>query len=129
LSAEPPPDSGDETWVLHVTPESKQQSVVWKHPCSPVTKKFRRTPSVGKLMVTVFWDRRGPLLLDFMPRGATINADSYCGTLARLRAAIRKTAVRRWFRAQPAEFYNSGISKLVVRWDKCLNRGGDYVEK
>jgi hypothetical protein len=34
-----------------------------------------------------------------------------------------------WFRAQPAEFYNSGISKLVVRWDKCLNRGGDYVEK
>jgi hypothetical protein len=30
---------------------------------------------------------------------------------------------------QPAEFYNSGISKLVVRWDKCLNRGGDYVEK
>jgi histone-lysine N-methyltransferase SETMAR len=40
-----------------------------------------------------------------------------------------KTAVRRWFRAQPAEFYNSGISKLVMRWDKCLNRGGDYVEK
>jgi histone-lysine N-methyltransferase SETMAR len=33
------------------------------------------------------------------------------------------------FRAQPAEFYNSGISKVVVRWDKCLNRGGDYVEK
>jgi hypothetical protein len=40
-----------------------------------------------------------------------------------------KTAVRRWFRAQPVEFYNSSISKLVVRWDKCLNRCGDYVEK
>jgi hypothetical protein len=40
-----------------------------------------------------------------------------------------KPAVRQWFRAQPAEFYNSGISKLVVRWDKCLNRGGDLVEK
>ncbi|PNF33875.1 hypothetical protein B7P43_G06730 [Cryptotermes secundus] len=40
-----------------------------------------------------------------------------------------KTAVRRCFRPQPAEFYNSGISKLVVRWDKCLNRGSDYVEK
>jgi hypothetical protein len=24
---------------------------------------------------------------------------------------------------------NSGISKLVVRWDKCLNQGGDHVEK
>jgi hypothetical protein len=35
----------------------------------------------------------------------------------------------RWVHAQLAKFYNSGISKLVVRWDKCLNRGGDYVEK
>jgi hypothetical protein len=42
---------------------------------------------------------------------------------------MAKTAVWRWFCAQPAEFYNSGISKLMVRWDKCLNRGGDYVEK
>jgi hypothetical protein len=40
-----------------------------------------------------------------------------------------KTAVRQWFRAQSAEFYNSGISKLLMRWNKCLNRGGDYVEK
>jgi histone-lysine N-methyltransferase SETMAR len=40
-----------------------------------------------------------------------------------------KTAVRRWFRAQSTEFYNSSISKLVVQWDKCLNRGGDYVGK
>jgi hypothetical protein len=40
-----------------------------------------------------------------------------------------KTAVWRWFRAQLTEFYNSGISKLLVQWDKCLNRGGDYVEK
>jgi histone-lysine N-methyltransferase SETMAR len=40
-----------------------------------------------------------------------------------------KTTVWRWFRAEPAEFYNSGISKLVVQWDKCLNRGGDCVEK
>jgi hypothetical protein len=39
-----------------------------------------------------------------------------------------KTPVQRWFHAQLAEFYNSGISKLV-RWDKCLNWVGDYVEK
>jgi hypothetical protein len=40
--------------------------------------------------------------------------------------AAHRYAVRWWFLAQPAEFYNSGISKLVVRWDKCLNRGGDW---
>jgi hypothetical protein len=40
-----------------------------------------------------------------------------------------KTAVRQQFRTQLAKFYNSGISKLVVRWHIFLNRGDDYVEK
>ena len=30
--------TGEETWLLHYTPESKQQSMVWKHPQSPVRK-------------------------------------------------------------------------------------------
>jgi hypothetical protein len=81
---------GDEMWVLHFTSESKQQSMVWKHPGSPIRKKFCRTPPVRKLMLMVFWDCLGPLLLDFMPWGATINTDSYCGTLALLRADIMK---------------------------------------
>ena len=86
--------TGDETWVLHYTPESKQQSMVWKYPQSPMRKKFRTAPSVHKVMLTAFWDCRGPLVLDFMPRGATINADRYCSTLSLLRAAIRKKCRR-----------------------------------
>jgi hypothetical protein len=30
--------TGDETWVLHYTPESKAESMSWKHPHSPVKK-------------------------------------------------------------------------------------------
>ena len=67
--------TGDETWVLHCTPESKQQGMVWKHPQSPARKKFRTAPSIHKVMLTAFWDCHGPLVLDLMPRGATINAD------------------------------------------------------
>ena len=40
-----------------------------------------------------------------------------------------KAAVQQWFRSQKADFCRSGIAKLVLRWDKCLNRHGDYVEK
>ncbi|KAJ4429615.1 hypothetical protein ANN_21801 [Periplaneta americana] len=40
-----------------------------------------------------------------------------------------KTAVREWFASQAGEFYNEGIERLVRRLDKCLNIGGDYVEK
>jgi hypothetical protein len=28
-----------------------------------------------------------------------------------------------------AQVYDGGIQKLVKRYDKCLNVGGDYVEK
>jgi histone-lysine N-methyltransferase SETMAR len=31
--------------------------------------------------------------------------------------------------AQAAEFYDIGIQKLVPRLNKCLDKGGDYVEK
>ena len=32
--------TGDETWVHHLAPESKRHSMEWKHPGSPVKKKF-----------------------------------------------------------------------------------------
>ena len=53
-------------------------------------KKFHTAPSVHKVVLTAFWDCRGPLVMDFMPRGATINADRCCSTPSLLRAAIRK---------------------------------------
>ncbi|GBM23462.1 hypothetical protein AVEN_181578-1 [Araneus ventricosus] len=34
-----------------------------------------------------------------------------------------------WIRQQPKEFYAAGIGALIKRWDKCINIGGDYVEK
>ncbi|GBM77857.1 hypothetical protein AVEN_24609-1 [Araneus ventricosus] len=40
-------------------------------------------------MCTVFWDRQGILLVEFLPRGETINAVRYCETLRQLRRAIQ----------------------------------------
>jgi hypothetical protein len=39
--------------------------------------KFKTLPSAGKVMFTVFWDRKGVILLDFLERGQTINSDRY----------------------------------------------------
>jgi len=38
-------------------------------------------------------------------------------------------AVTACFASQAASFYDEGIQKLVQRHDKCLNNGGNYVEK
>ncbi|GFR05533.1 histone-lysine N-methyltransferase SETMAR [Trichonephila clavata] len=40
--------TGDETWIHHFTPESKAASIEWKHPSSPVRKKFKTTPSAAR---------------------------------------------------------------------------------
>jgi histone-lysine N-methyltransferase SETMAR len=40
-----------------------------------------------------------------------------------------KEAVNTWFASEAASFYDAGIQKLVPRCDKCLNNGGNYVEK
>lgn len=194
--------TGDETWVSHITPESKQQSMEWRHSTSPVKVKGKQSLSRRKVMATVFWDRRGVLLVDFMPRGMTINSEAYCATLARLRRAIQnkrrgkltkgilllhdnarphtaarsremidsfgwevldhppyspdlapsdfhlfrylknhlggkrydddeevKTAVNSWLSEQASNFFEEGFQNLILRYDKCLNKQGNYVEK
>jgi hypothetical protein len=45
--------------------------------------------SEKKIMASVFSDRKGILLVDFMHFGSTINAAAYCDTLTRLRQAIQ----------------------------------------
>jgi histone-lysine N-methyltransferase SETMAR len=40
-----------------------------------------------------------------------------------------KDAVKVWLNGLAAEVYDEGIQKLVTRYDKCLNVGGDYVQK
>jgi hypothetical protein len=44
----------DETWVKHVTPETKEASMMWKHPSPPLAKKFKAMPLVRKRKATVF---------------------------------------------------------------------------
>jgi hypothetical protein len=40
-----------------------------------------------------------------------------------------KDSVNEWLNGLAAEVYDEGVQKLVTRYGKCLNVGGDYVEK
>jgi len=65
----------DETWLYHYDPETKQQSTEWRHSGSPHPKKFRVQKSDGKVLALIFWDQNGSLLIDYLPKGLTINAE------------------------------------------------------
>jgi histone-lysine N-methyltransferase SETMAR len=80
----------DETWVHHYDPESKRQSMEWRHKGSPPPRKFLVTSSVGKIMATVFWDFEGVLLVDYLPRGHTITGEYYAKLIPKVRQAIKE---------------------------------------
>ena len=80
----------DETWVHYYTPETKQQSKQWKHVDSPPPKKAKTVQSAGKVMASVFWDAKGILLIDYLPRGQTITGQYYANLLDQLKQKIRE---------------------------------------
>ncbi|GFO39309.1 histone-lysine N-methyltransferase SETMAR [Plakobranchus ocellatus] len=42
--------------------------MTWKHPSSPVTKKFKVQRSAAKVMATVFWDAKANLTQQWLQR-------------------------------------------------------------
>ena len=57
-----------ETLVHYFKPENKAQSRQWVGPWSLRSKKFKTQPSAGKVIATVFWDAKGVIILDFLPK-------------------------------------------------------------
>ena len=51
-----------------------------------------------------------------------------CSVLYEIVDVSVKTTVLQWLSHQAANFYDKGIKNLVVQY-KCLNIGGNYVEK
>jgi len=75
----------DETWLYHYGLETKQQSMEWQHSGSPHPKKFRVQKSTGKVLASIFWDEDGILLIDYLPKGQTINVEYYSSLLVQLK--------------------------------------------
>ena len=57
----------------------------WRHSSSPRPKKFRVQKSAGKVLASIFWDQDGILLIDYLPKDQTINADYYSSLLVQLK--------------------------------------------
>ncbi|XP_064461739.1 histone-lysine N-methyltransferase SETMAR-like [Ornithodoros turicata] len=80
----------DETWVHDFTSDSKRSSKQWKHTGSPAPKKFQSTPSAGKVMARVFWDKAGVVHVDFLHSGTAINNAYYCQVLRDVHKALKQ---------------------------------------
>ena len=81
----------EENWSYHYDPETKQQSMEWRHSGSPrPPKKIRVQKSAGKAISSIFWDQDGILLIDYLPNGQTINAWYYSSLLVQLKDILKE---------------------------------------
>ena len=79
----------EEGWVHHFEPETKRQSMQWKHSTS-APKKAKVVSFSGKVMASVFWDAKGIVFIDdYLQKGKTINGEYYAKLLRDLRQAIK----------------------------------------
>jgi transposase len=87
--------TGDETWVNGYDVETKAHSSQWVGQGLPRPKKARMSPSNMKVML-VFFDWRGIIHHEFVPRGQTINKEFYVAFLKRLREAVHWKRPQLW---------------------------------
>lgn len=80
--------TGDESWVHHYDPLSRQEAMVWKSAGEETPTASRRQRSAGKVMLTIFWDEHGVLLTDYLTRGETIDGSYYASLIERLRTTL-----------------------------------------
>jgi len=80
----------DETSLYHYDPETKQQSMEWWHSGSPHPQKFWVQKSAGKFLTLIFWDQDGILLIDYLPKGQTINTEYYSSLLVQMKDILKE---------------------------------------
>jgi len=78
------------TWAHHFDPEIKLQSKAWKHITSPTPVKFRKNASMGKVIVSVFWDSEGVLMIDYLENRNTVTGSYYAELIRKLHTAIKE---------------------------------------
>ena len=88
--------TGDETWVYGYDVETKMQSSQWMGKGSPRPKKARMSQSNIKVMLVVFFDWKGIVHHEFVPRGQAVNKQLYQEVLACLMDAVRRKRPELW---------------------------------
>ena len=66
--------TGDESWFHVYDPDSRRQSLQWTRHGAPRHRIPRRERSTIKVMMIVFFDCKGVILMEFVPDGQGITA-------------------------------------------------------
>ncbi len=88
--------TGDETWISTYETDTKQNSQEWLSPQDKRLKKALRIDGLKKVMMTLFFDCKGIILIEFLGPRETIDSPRYCETLRKLKEALRRKRPELW---------------------------------
>ena len=96
----------------------------WRHSGSPRPQKSRVEKSAGKVLASIFWDQDGILLIAYLPKAQTINAEYYSFLLVQLKEKRRWKFTKRVLFLHdnaPAHRALATQKKLVYLGFQCLD--------
>ena len=129
----------DETWLYHYESETKLQSMEWQHNGSPRPKKFWVQKSAEKVLASILWDQEAIPLIDYLPKGQTINTEYYSTLLVLLKDILKEKyrgkvtkggLVLAQCPSSPGTCNSeeTGLPGLPVSWSPTLFSGSGPVE-
>ncbi len=109
--------TGDESWVSVLELSTKQASSEWIPKGSKDARptKARKQRSEQKAMLTVFFDKKGVVLAEFLRPGKTVDSEQYCEVLLRLKENIRRKRPHLWGRVRRGENAHSSCTTTMHR--------------
>ena len=123
----------DEPWLYHYDPETTQQSMVWRHSGSKCLKEFRVENPLENSRLD-FLGARDILLIDYLPKGQTINSEQYASLLVQLKDILKEKRGWRFTKGvilarqcpgSPGTCNpkKTGLSGLPISWSPTLFSG------
>jgi len=119
----------DETWLYHYDPETRNNQ--WSggiavHPAPPKNSECKNP--LEKFSPRFFWDQDGILLIDYLPKGQTINAEYYSSLPMQLKDTLKEKRRGKVFKGvlflhdnAPAHRAPETQTKLAYLGFQCLD--------
>jgi len=115
----------DETWLYHYDPETKQQSMEWRHSGSPHPNNSEYKNPLENFSPRFFCDQDVILPIDYLPKGQTTNLEYYLSLLVKIKDILKeknrgKVTKGVWHEDAPFYWALATLKKLSYLGFQCL---------
>jgi len=114
----------DETSLYHHDPETKQQSIEWLHSGSPRPKKNSKYKSpLENFLPLFFWDQDSILLINYLPKCPSMNAQYYLSVLVQLKDILKEKRCGKFTKGVVFLLDNTSANRALATQKKPASLG------